>query len=343
MEKIILLIDYKSSFGSKFNSNPPYSGLDLKVFSVEMKKNGYDIHPIHFHNIDFSKPNQYNGIKVLYQSSEANDGYGEYKSFIDDVLYFLKLSGAHLIPDYKYFKAHTNKAFMEMLRGFLKDTNKPNTKIYGSFQDFNIDNHEQNFPVIIKKSHGAQSLGVFKATQPLMLKRIVKKVSKASYSVKEILREKARKKKYGNSYAPFSINRNKFIVQSFTPGLTGDYKVLIFHDIFFIVKRDNPPNDFRASGGGYNSFLGEFNVPEGLLNYAHDIYKQFNSPYISLDIGVNGNGFNLIEFQFINFGTSGHSKSKKCIQKINRKFEVQENIYSIEFLYSYSIDAYLKK
>lgn len=343
MEEIILLVDYKFSFASKYNATPPYSGLDLPLFTQEMSKLGYAIMPLHFFELNFSTPHIYKSKKVLYQSSEANDAYGEYKSHMDDILYFLKMSGAQLIPDYKYFKAHSNKNFMELLRGFMNDENKPTTRVYGSLEDFKLDQRKLDFPVVIKKSHGAQAKGVYKAIDETQLLKVIKTISKASFTLKEIVKEKLRKWKYKEPYIPFSIHRNKFIIQSFTSGLTGDYKVLIFNDIFYVIKRDNRPNDFRASGGGLNTLAGEFEIPEGLLDYARHLFIEFKCPYISLDIGRNEDGFQLIEFQFINFGTSGHSKSKLYYQYRNGTYKSLKNDLTLEYLYSYSLYAYLKR
>jgi len=337
MEELILLTDYKSSFGSKFNATPPYSGLDLVCFTTEMEKFGYKIIPTHFFEIDFANPRVYSSKKVLYQSSEANDNFSEYKSFIDDVLYFLVLSGAELIPKYQYFKAHSNKVFMEMLRGFY--TNSVDSKLYGTFEELKLDKVDYHFPLIIKKSHGAQSKGVFKANNANELIRIVKNISKSTYSIKSLVKEKLRSIKY-KTYTPFSFNRNKFIIQPMIKNLTGDYKVLIFGDLIYVVKRDNPPNDFRASGGGYNTFTGDFEIPDGILNYAMNLFCDFNCPYISLDIANNEEGFHLIEFQFINFGTSGHLKSKKYFKKENTEYVLNDNNLTIEYLYAYSLNFY---
>ena len=343
LEKIILLLDYKSTFSSKFNSTPPYSGLFLKDFISEMKKFSYDVVPLHFFEIDFENPQSYASKKILFQSSEANDTYSEYKSYIDDIVYFLQMAGAQLIPDYKYFKAHSNKNFMEMLRGFTLDENKPETRNYGSLEDFHLDKRKIDFPVVIKKSHGAQSKGVFMAANEKELLNIVENITASSYTFKELLKEKLRKLKYKKSYIPFSINRNKFIIQTFISGLTGDYKVIIFNDIFYLVKRSNRPNDFRASGGGLNTFTGDFDIPKGMLDYAYGIFKDFKCPYISLDIGLNNQGFNLIEFQFLSFGSAAHCKSRVYIKKIENEYAVLENNLSLEYLYSYSINAYLKQ
>ncbi|MGC6433453.1 MAG: ATP-grasp domain-containing protein [Crocinitomicaceae bacterium] len=340
MEEILLFVDYKGSFGSKFNSTPPYSGIDLSLFSIEMEKVGLKLITSSFTDVNFSKPNLYKSKKIIYQSSEANDSGGEYKSFIDDVLYFLKLSGAILIPKYRFFKAHSNKVFMEMLRSIYNlDDNK--TIVLGSKEDFSSKKTNYEYPLVIKKSHGAQSKGVFKANNKKQLIKLIKKTSRSRHSFKEEFKELLRERKYKN-YIKFSKHRNKFIIQPMIDELDCDYKVLIFNDIFFIVKRETPPNDFRASGGGYNSFTGNFDLPEGLISFADDIFQIFQVPYVSLDIAINSRGFHLIEYQVINFGTSGHFKSKKCYVKKENKYHLKDNNYTIEHLYAHSLSNYLK-
>lgn len=344
MEKIIVLLDYKNSYGSKFDSTPPYSGLDLTLFKSEALNFNFDLVFLNFNEIDFDKPTVYKNSKVLYQSPEPNDNFGQYKSFVDDVLFFLKLSGAMLIPEYKYFKAHSNKVFMEMLRSLIELPNSPKNYFFGTQEEFKLSkNSFKEFPYVIKKSHGAQSNGVFKAENLKELEKIIAKISKTDLNLKEKIKEKVRSLKY-SGYKKFSSNRNKFIIQSFTRGLSGDYKVLIFWDKFFLIKRENRPNDFRASGGGFNTFAGEFEVPKGLLEFSNSIFQKFNVPFISLDIGINQEGFQIIEFQFVSFGTSGHSKSRVYFEKKeNGQFDLTPNKHSLEFLYSYSLSSYLKK
>lgn len=344
MEEIILLKDYRSTYASKFNANPYRSGLDIELLKSEMINFGFRIIPTFFNEIDFAKPKSYKDVKFLYQSTEAKDPNGEYKSFIDDVLYFLEISGAILIPSYTHFKAHANKVFMEIYRtGFLEDSNKPKTYVFGSLEDFERSNNPFLYPVVIKRSHGAQSIGVSKAESFHELRKIVKSFSQSNaFSIKERLKEEVRKKKYSN-YISYSSNRNKFLIQSMIPGLKGDFKILVFYDIFFIVKRENRPNDFRASGGGFNAFAGEFEIPNGIFHYSEKLIQAFKSPFVSLDIGINENGFNLIEFQAISFGTSGHSKSKYYFKRDkDNNFQMFENDLNIEHLYGYSIANFLK-
>ena len=67
------------------------------------------------------------------------------------------------------------------------------------------------------------------------------------------------------------------IIQTFIPGLQGDYKVLFFGDKYYMMYRKNREHDFRASGSG-NFFPVPENDHEGLLNFARRVSKEIRLP-----------------------------------------------------------------
>ena len=340
MEEILVVLDYRGDFYSKYNATPQYSGLDQDQFRSELEQFGYSPRFIRTTELDLSDPHSFKGKLVLYQGMEVHDHNSAYKFFLDDVLFFMKSHGARLIPEYQYFKAHSNKVYMELMRSQIQERNPIKTLVYGSLEDFRSHSWNWQFPVVVKKSHGAQSAGVYLAKNNRQLNRVIKKVSETETLLSEKVTNRLRQMKY-KGYTPFSENRNKFIIQPMIVGLSGDYKILIFWNKFYVAERKNRPRDFRASGSGISRFTGDFEPPDGLLAYAFEIYKQFDVPYISLDIGVNAQGFHLIEFQFIAFGTSVYSKSKKYYVFRDGQFSLEDNILSIEFLFAYSIYKYL--
>ena len=93
----------------------------------------------------------------------------------------------------------------------------------------------------------------------------------------------------------------KLVVQNFIPGLSGDYKVLFFSGHYFVLHRENRQNDFRASGSGHFIAVDPAEI-EGILNFAHRCTFAIDSPFISLDIGFDGDQHHLIEFQCVSFG-----------------------------------------
>lgn len=114
MNRIYLLTDYRDQF--YFSTR--YRGASVQVDRLAdfFSRAGYTLVVKRFADIDFRTEN-YHKEWVLYQSSE--DPGILYKDYIEDILLALELQGARLIPDFKYFRAHHNKIFMELLRDIL--------------------------------------------------------------------------------------------------------------------------------------------------------------------------------------------------------------------------------
>jgi hypothetical protein len=101
-------------------------------------------------------------------------------------------------------------------------------------------------------------------------------------------------------YVPRSLHRQKFITQNLVPRLSEDFKVLVYGPKYYVVKRRNRKNDFRASGSGLISWPED--APCHILNAARKMYQAFNVPCASLDIAFDGNKSYLLEMQFLMFG-----------------------------------------
>jgi hypothetical protein len=101
--------------------------------------------------------------------------------------------------------------------------------------------------------------------------------------------------------------------------LTGDYKVLVYWDRYYVLHRDNRPNDFRASGSGRFTYPKE--PPFGLLAFARRVFEHFQVPMISLDIAMAADTPLLVEFQFIGFGTYTIEKSDWFFQWAGERWE----------------------
>jgi len=93
-------------------------------------------------------------------------------------------------------------------------------------------------------------------------------------------------KRYLN-YRKRSQNRKKFIIQELIPNLKYDFKVIVINSKVFVLKRYVRKNDFRASGSG--NFIFDKNISSSVLDYAYEIFKLFNCPFISLDFAENNN------------------------------------------------------
>lgn len=332
MEEIFIILDYNNRFYAKSNNIRPEDSLNL--ISSNLKRNGFIVKFLHYHEVNL-RDDSNKGRYILYQSSE--DINLLYKDYIGDILYGLELKGAILIPEYKYFKAHHNKTFMEILRDIsnLEIIKTINTKKFGCLEDFLISTESIPFPNIFKKSYGAASRGVFIGNNIREGLRIVRKISR-SISVEEIIKKISLRLLHDTNS---SIYRRKFIVQNFIKNVPGDYKILVFDKKYYVLNRKNRTNDFRASGSGLLSF--EKDLPKGLLDYAEKIFHHFEVPYISLDIGFDESTFHLFEFQFVFFGTLALEKSNFYFYREDESWKIRESSSNLEDEISNSIVNYI--
>ena len=295
---IYALSDYKGNFGSKADSIPYNSGMDKNLLQKYFLTFGFEVVFIPFSEVINYSNNFWENNLVIYTSSEDIGYY--YKSYIEDIIYYLELSNAKLIPPFKYLKANNNKIFMELLRQqFSTEVCNIKSKVFGCYEEVEKMSNNLSFPLVYKQSAGAMSKGVGLIASMDELEHKLKKVSRTSNLLKELW-EYGRSIKY-KGYIRESKYRNKFIIQDYLAGLDGDYKVLVFSNKYYILKRNTRKDDFRASGSGIRNFVKEF--PQGLLEYANLCINTLKVPQVSLDIAYNGKSFFLIEFQCLYFGS----------------------------------------
>ena len=337
-KKLMILVDYRGQFWLK--SNYKEENVDLSLLQNEFLSLSYDVILKNYAEIDFKIEN-YRGWYVIYQSSEDPDLY--YKSYIEDILLGLSLHGAILIPDFKYFRAHHNKVFMEILRE-LHGTDPMKALqswYYGTYEDYRKDRRiKRNIPYVFKLASGAQSKNVRllkTRKEHLLIPRIESRSLDWYYWLVDQIKPfwKSRYPKYKKK----SHNRKKFLIQEFVPDLDGDYKILVFHEKVFVLTRKTRPNDFRASGSGRFSY--SRNVPREILDFSIEVFQCFDVPFISLDVGSNKQKLFLFEFQFVNFGTYTAEKSHHHFKLVNGKWELFENKVIIECEYARSIDKFI--
>lgn len=304
MKELYLLFDGRETF---YSDHDRESGILPSLNVARLKtlfgEKGLLLHVLHFCDVDLG--DSWEGRYVLYQSTE--DPQGLYKSYIDDLVYALSCKGAIVIPAYRYLKAHHNKVFMEMLRSLTPapEIQTLRSRIFGSPEEF-ASASDIRYPCVIKGWFGAGSRGVTKSDTPAEALDKVKKIA-GPFLFREYLRDRARKL-LGRVCLPFPYRRNKFIVQPMIQGLKGDYKVLVFGEKYYVVYRQNRPNDFRASGSGLLSRPEK--VEPGLLDFAEICYRTFDVAYASFDIGFDGTRYHLIEMQFVSFGPVTLTKSE---------------------------------
>jgi glutathione synthase/RimK-type ligase-like ATP-grasp enzyme len=337
MCKIYALIDYNGNFESKFNSIPYRSGMDKKLLKEHFKAFGFEVVFIEFSEVINYENAFWENKLIIYTSSEDTGYY--YKSFIEDVVYYLELSKAKVIPSYKYLKANNNKVFMELLR-FQMDNNYNNfqSRVFGALEVAEKNSNMFKYPIVYKEAAGAKSNGVGLINSQKELKKKLKKASGTANLFRDFW-EFGRSIKY-NGYKKESKYLKKFILQNFIEGFEGDYKILIFSNKIFVLKRGAKQGDFRASGSGLRSFVKE--LPEGLLQFTYDFYRQLDVPNASIDVAYNGKEFYVVEFQCVFFGSFTLTYSDFYWQRNGLKFELIEMKSELEEVYTNSIINYLR-
>lgn len=340
-KKIIALVDYKKKFGSKHFDTPYRSGMDKTLLSKYFSDNGFEIEFIHFHDVNLREDKWVNSL-VIYTSSE-DIGY-HYKSYIEDIVLALEEKGAKVIPSYKYLRANNNKVFMESLRDIYLEDCLLKADAFGSLKDLLHKINEIEFPVVFKSSEGASGTGVFLINSKNELIRKVKKIKDYRY-LKEDIKDYLRALKH-KGYQKESVYRNKFIVQSFIPDLSNDWKVYIFGKRLYIFKRPIfKGRGIKASGGGYDNYLYDMDAdaPDGIFDFALNIFEKLDVPHISLDIAYDGANFYLIEFQALYFGTAGIPYSNGYYKEDNNSWIFIEEKLEIEKNYVDSIKWFISK
>lgn len=302
--KIFALTDYKGHFGSKWKSLPYRSGYDLGLLKDYFLKKGFEIEFISFREIDLHNFDWKNRL-VLYTSSEEVGL--NYKSFIEDMVLELERRGATLLPGYDFLRANNNKVYMEILRNRLIGTKLSGNKsrYYGTLEELKLDMAENKikYPIVIKTAAGAMSRGVYLAKNEVELIKYAKKLSR-TVNYKAELKELMRKSKY-QGYKHESYYQSKFITQPFIEGLSNDWKILIYGDHYYILKRGIKENDFRASGSHYNYKAGsKSEFPIHMLDDVREIYNKLDVPHLSLDYAYDGKRGYVHEIQAVYFGTS---------------------------------------
>ncbi len=339
MNNITILLDYKDRFETKYTAVPYRSGMSKILLKKYFKESGLDVDFIHFPEVDFRNPSIINNI-YLYSSSEDPGSY--YKQYIEDIIFGLELTGAIVIPGFKYLRAHHNKVFMEIIRDISEcpEIKTLKTIYYGCLEELAF-NHNQlaGQEMVIKPAEGAKSRGIHRAGSLEKIEKKARKISRTKNfwnEIKDIVRPYLHK-----GYTPDSKYRKKYIVQNFVNGLGGDWKVLIYGLKYYILERENRRNDFRASGSGLFSY--PENVNSALLDYAEKLLNYFNVPNISFDIGFDGEKFHLFEFQFLYFGTTTIENSRFFFTRNANEWQLIEAESELEKVYAESVSGFISK
>ncbi|QTE29019.1 ATP-grasp domain-containing protein [Pengzhenrongella sicca] len=316
MSKVLLLVDYRGAFWSAYRNIATLCSLDVERIAAELTARGCDVQVQGFADLDLAR-DDLEGTFVLYTSSE--DIGAHYKRYIEAQVIGLRLAGALPIPEPELLLAHHDKVMMEVVRqARLGDApGQLASRSFGTLEDFRAALDELPArPTVLKPASGAGSRGVTLVTGRRESLRAARRLTR-SVRPRELLSEVARRVARPG-YVPRSLHRRPIVAQQFLPGLVGDHKVLRYGERYYVIRRANRPNDFRASGGGRLDFTPVPAVDVDLLDAAQQWSDALGSPFCSLDIAydpAHGIAPHLLEFQCVNFGpgaaefSSGHYRA----------------------------------
>ena len=293
--KITLLLDYRGQLN--MSTRRLNIGMDLVLLRRFFDDLGYELVVRDFASLDL-RSEDFAGHQIIYQSSEDQDLL--YKGYIEDVLLGLQLQGARLIPDFLKFRAHHNKAFMEILRDVcgVPELQTVRARTFGTYEDLLQHPPTIGGGLVLKQAAGCMSANVVLVKDEAALKRAARRLSRSVRAWDDL--KEAVKGWVRPWHASVSCHRQKFVAQEFIPGLQNDFKVLVYGDRVYVMKRQNRPGDFRASGSGL--FEWPATPPEALMELAHKVQRALQVPFISLDMGYVDGRCHVFEFQFTQFG-----------------------------------------
>lgn len=327
VSRVMLLTLPNGFFGSAITG---WKTLDTQKILGRLESRGYEVKKMAITNYESTMSDS--ETLIVYTSSEDYT----IRSFVKDKLYF-DADSKMLAPRYDLLMAHENKGFQEILRRRLNIGN-----LKGGYC-FDFDDLPKIFPYVYKSTSGAGSSGVHLVSSKSDLRRIKKRyfsVSLFRRAVK-LYRKLTFDKSLYEEYAYRHKGFSRGVYQEFIAGLDGDYKVLVFGEKYYCLKRGIRDNDFRASGSGNFRFE---STPDDVLDFAKKIFESLETPYASLDIAKTKNSCHLIEFQCLNFGPYTLLQSPGFYKKTTESlcWEYISGQSDLENEFAESIDYYIR-
>ena len=343
MTPLYLVTDYKNRFGSKWMSSPYLSGYDHGVLAESFARYGFAVEYVPCAEV-FSRPRSWAGQLVLYTScEEIGDNY---KPYIEDVVYGLEEAGARLLPRAAFLRAHNNKVFMELLRDQLlgEELTGLKSRCFGTLEELEaaLERNEIALPCVLKPVAGSMSSGVTMARTAEELLQRAKRLSRTPHRLYE-LRDFLRAKKI-RGYRRESCHQGRFIVQPLIPGLSADWKVLVYGDQYYVLKRHVRPGDFRASGSHNNYLPGRHaGIPDVVLSLVEQVYRRLDVPHLSADVAFDGNRPYLFELQTLYFGTSTQDFCEEYFTREEERWVFRKKTMNQEEVLAWGVAHYLER
>ncbi len=332
MKDLLLLTDYRGALRQRQQT---WQSLDLEKLTSLLHEGGLRVARKTFEQI--ANAGHLPQGRLIHYTSTQDPGY---RRFLDDILFELSRDNT-LVPRYEIFRAHENKGYQELLRSRL-GLPEPAACYLGNLKGAEPYFEQMVFPQVLKSPGGFQSSGVHMVNNPHQVRNHVRRMNRPSgymtYRLKEFLKKHLLKSRYHQEMyedCPFGGN---YILQQFLPGATGDWKVLVFGDHLYCLRRSVRPGDFRASGSGRFKF--ETPGP-GVLDFAADFAQRLEAPMVSLDIIERGEDCHLIEFQGLHFGTYTIDEAPGYHEKVEDRWRFVSGALALENEYADALLAFI--
>lgn len=326
----IILLTHKGFFTQ---SLPDFKNVEIEKIFSQLTYLGYECELLEYNDLakfDYLIDDQ----AIYWIGSHQNPTVIR---FIKDVLFARFHNRRNIVPSIETILCHENKGLMGLIASersleFVKQNYCCDTR---------ISLHEQ--VAVFKKTTGAGSSGVSRIDKSrnnlgkfyrnaIQISTIDGLINISKNSLRKIINRKTQ--------AKYNELHSAHVIQDFVANLDSDYKVLVFMDTIFCLKRLIRNNDFRASGSGKFSFPDE--VPLELLKFALEMRKKIDTPYCSLDIIEQPTGnYSLIEFQTVHFGAYTAIHAPHAFKKLGDQYIKKQNMCQYEHMLCTALHEYV--
>ncbi len=330
---LLLLTDYRGALRQR---QQIYESLDVDRLCRHLAQHGIQARTTRFE--DLANGAQQPRDQVIHYTSSQDEGY---RGFVDDVLFFLHLHN-RLVPRYELFRAHENKGFQELLKRELGMEGLP-ARYLGNEKGLDGLAGELKYPLVFKPASGFMSTGVSLVHDEGELRRTLRRVFRPAgllkYRAKQWLKRHVLKGRYRPEMYEDCPHSGRYVLQEFVPGAGNDWKVLVFADHYFVLKRQVRPGDFRASGSGRFDFA---TPPDAVLDFARRVFEKLDVPMLGMDIIAHQDRCHLVEFQAMHFGTITLDRSPHRFEPSEQGWRRIERQSVLEEEYARALAWYLQ-
>ncbi|MFQ2636107.1 hypothetical protein ACK3ZK_14595 [Aeromonas caviae] len=325
----IKVLHHKGYFGQRI---PTFQSIDIKLFVDGIKSFGYDVELLDFEALQFEINHKTDTLYIC--GSHQNP---DVKKYLDDVISLPYFAGV-VIPDRDLIKSHENKGYQGL---YAKNKGLPFINQVYCIEPRNINERR-----VLKLVNGAGSGGVTLVSKLEELKKFTQKaillrvgIKRLFYFLRAYMKSVIKKGSINNLALEYYKVKEPYVLQDFVDGLSCDYKVLVFNNKCFVLKRNTRTNDFRASGSGKFEFI---EPEESLLSFSLDFRIKLNTPYVSIDVIKTESGYKCIEFQCVHFGPYTQINAKFYYEEIGGQWIKNENNTILEKLLAESIVLFIE-